>query len=84
MVVFVLLSLLPLHGNAFGLHASTASETIYIRSDGTIDPSTTPILRMGDLYVLNADITSEGNGIVARALKTRRRDSPKRTRVLDV
>jgi parallel beta-helix repeat protein len=40
-----------------------ASDTIYINADGTINPSTAPILRSGDLYNLTGDITGSVNAI---------------------
>ncbi len=40
-----------------------ASDTVYIKADGSIDPITAPILRSGDLYVLTGNITSSGNAI---------------------
>ncbi|UCG45432.1 MAG: right-handed parallel beta-helix repeat-containing protein, partial [Candidatus Bathyarchaeota archaeon] len=47
-----------------GYFTNEAFETIYIRSDGSIDPPTAPIVRDGDLYTLVADIFSETDGIV--------------------
>jgi parallel beta-helix repeat protein len=38
--------------------------TIYIRADGSVDPSGAPILRKGDLYTLTSNITSNADGIV--------------------
>jgi parallel beta-helix repeat protein len=40
------------------------NQTIYIRADGTIDPSGAPIRRMGDIYILTDNVTSDDNGIV--------------------
>lgn len=40
-----------------------ASDTIYIKADGSIDPIMAPILRSGDLYTLTRNITSSGNAI---------------------
>ena len=40
------------------------NQTIYIRADGSIDPSGAPILRKGDLYALTGNITSSSDGIV--------------------
>gem|GEM_PF-1998798 len=39
-----------------------ASETIYIKADGSVSPSTAPITREGNIYVFTADITN--NSIV--------------------
>ena len=41
---------------AFNIEAVEASETIYIRFDGSVDPATAPILRVGDLYTFTDDI----------------------------
>jgi parallel beta-helix repeat protein len=41
-----------------------AQETIYIRSDGSVDPPTAPIQREGDLYTLTGNIISDVSGIV--------------------
>jgi parallel beta-helix repeat protein len=38
--------------------AVTAPGTIYIRSDGSVDPETAPIQRVGDAYTFNEDIYS--------------------------
>jgi parallel beta-helix repeat protein len=38
--------------------------TVYIRADGSIDPSDAPIQRDGDLYTLTGNITSDADGIV--------------------
>jgi parallel beta-helix repeat protein len=41
------------------------NQTIYIRADGSVDPSGAPILRKGDVYTLTSSITSNAtNGIV--------------------
>jgi parallel beta-helix repeat protein len=40
------------------------NQTIYIRADGSIDPSGAPILRNGDIYTLTGNITSDGDGIM--------------------
>jgi len=40
------------------------NQTIYIRADGSIDPSGAPILREGDLYTLTDNITCNAGGIV--------------------
>jgi parallel beta-helix repeat protein len=40
------------------------NQTVYIRADGSVDPSGAPILRRGDLYTLTSNITSNADGIV--------------------
>jgi parallel beta-helix repeat protein len=40
--------------------------TIYIRADGSIDPSGAPIRRNGDTYALIGNITSDGDGIIVQ------------------
>ncbi|MCJ7422854.1 right-handed parallel beta-helix repeat-containing protein [Candidatus Bathyarchaeota archaeon] len=40
------------------------NQTIYIRADGSVDPSGAPIGRMGDIYTLTGDISSAAWGIV--------------------
>jgi len=58
----LLISILAL---AFNIQTVRAIGTIYIRSDGSIDPPTAPIQRDGDMYVLTDNITSSAdNGIV--------------------
>jgi len=42
---------------AFNIQPVGASGTIYIRSDGSIDPPTAPILRSGDVYTFTNDIS---------------------------
>ena len=39
-------------------------QTIYIRADGSIDPSGAPVQRKGDLYMLTGNVTSDSDGIV--------------------
>jgi parallel beta-helix repeat protein len=47
------------------IHSVRASGTVYIRSDGSIDPPTAPILTDGSTYTLIGDIFSDsGDGIV--------------------
>jgi parallel beta-helix repeat protein len=41
-----------------------ASGPVYIRADGTVDPSGAPIQRTEDLYTLTANITSYVDGII--------------------
>jgi len=38
--------------------------TVYIRADGSVDPSTAPIQRDGDLYTIIGNITSDSHGIM--------------------
>jgi len=47
-----------------------ASGPIYIRADGTVDPSGAPIQRNGDLYTLTDNITSNADGIVVEKSDT--------------
>jgi parallel beta-helix repeat protein len=42
----------------------SASATIYIRTDGSIDPPTAPIQHDGDIYTITGDIASDADGIV--------------------
>ena len=37
---------------------------IYIKADGSIDPSNAPVQRNGDVYTLTANIASSGDGII--------------------
>jgi len=41
-----------------------ALSTIYIRPDGSVEPSGSPILRERSIYTLTSDISCEGDGIV--------------------
>jgi parallel beta-helix repeat protein len=38
--------------------------TIYIRADGSVDPSGAPVLRKGDFYTLTGNINSDADGVV--------------------
>jgi len=49
---------------AFEVQVVKAAGTVYIRADGSVDPSTAQILRVGSVYTLTGNITSDGNGIV--------------------
>jgi parallel beta-helix repeat protein len=40
------------------------SNTVFIRGDGSIDPTTAPMKRDGDVYTLTGNITSDADGIV--------------------
>ena len=51
--VLLVLSMLTL---AFNIQPVKASGTIYIRADGSIDPPTAPIQRVGDYYTLTGDM----------------------------
>jgi parallel beta-helix repeat protein len=44
-------------------YAPFENQTIYIRADGSVDPSGAPILRQGDLYTLTDNIYSNSDGI---------------------
>jgi parallel beta-helix repeat protein len=55
MSILLLLGMLPL---AFYVQRAKAVETIYIKDDGSIDPSNASIMRNGDLYTLTGNITS--------------------------
>jgi len=57
LVVIILVS-------AFSIRIARASTTIYIRADGSIDPSTSLIHRDGNVYTLTGDIRSDADGIV--------------------
>ena len=50
--------------SVLGTQFVMASQTIYIKADGSVYPTITPILRDGNIYVLTADITSDSGGIV--------------------
>jgi len=41
------------------IQPAKASGTIYIRADGSIDPATAPIQRVGDVYIFTANIYDE-------------------------
>jgi len=51
------LMLLDLLILAFSMPSAAASGPIYIRADGSINPSTAPIVRSGDLYTFTNDIS---------------------------
>ena len=54
-----LVSVLVISSFAFTVELARASGTIYIRADGSIDPSTAPIQRESDLHSLTDDIISD-------------------------
>jgi len=51
-------------GSAYNFKTANASSTIYIRADGSIDPSDAPIQRNGNIYTLTSNINSDLDGIV--------------------
>jgi len=62
MLAMLLIGMLTL---AFNTHPVKASGTIYIRADGSIEPSDAPISVMDNVtYILTDNITSSGDGIV--------------------
>lgn len=63
LLVFCLTSFLFVSVYTSSIRIVKASDTIYIKADGSIDPITAPILRSGDLYTLTGNITSSGNAI---------------------
>jgi len=46
------------------IRPAVAQGTVYIRSNGSVDPLTAPIERNGDVYTLTGNITSDADGIV--------------------
>ncbi len=44
--------------SAVRIQSARATETVYIRADGTVEPPTAPINRKMDLYTLTADISA--------------------------
>lgn len=61
--IALLFLVIGMSGLAFNTHPVQAGGTIYIRADGTVDPSTAPIQRDGDYYTLMGNITSDADGI---------------------
>lgn len=61
LLTMLTLSMLTL---AFRIQPVRATGTIYIRSDGLIDPPSSPMQREGDIYSLTADIMSDAYGII--------------------
>ncbi len=66
-------------GSSDAVHFSTANgvfenQTIYIRSDGTVDPYTAPIQRDGDLYALTGNVICTLNETRAIAIKIEKDD----------
>lgn len=62
-ITFIMILLCVLAANSI-LQPVGASGPVYIRADGTVDPSGAPIQRTGDLYTLTANITSDVDGII--------------------
>ena len=52
----LMLLLIPLISSAFHIGIVSASSTIYIRADGSVDPPTAPIQRVGNTYTFTANI----------------------------
>jgi parallel beta-helix repeat protein len=53
MLIWLLIGMLS---SAFTIQPVEASETIYIKADGSIDPPTAPINRVGNIYTLTSNI----------------------------
>jgi len=90
MVILLITSMLAL---AFSIQPVGATATIYIRADGSIDPSTAPIQRNGELYTFTGNIinqslvverdnvTVDGNGFTLQGYLKIRRDVSTYTRI---
>ncbi|MDH5793899.1 MAG: right-handed parallel beta-helix repeat-containing protein [Candidatus Bathyarchaeota archaeon] len=63
--ILCLLSTAFLRGSSFNIQTVQASGTIYIRADGSIDPSTVNISRTGYVYTFTGNI--EGSIVVERS-----------------
>jgi len=61
MLTLLLASMLML---AFHVQSVKAEGTIYIMADGSIEPTTAPIQRNGDIFTLTNNINSDNDGIV--------------------
>jgi parallel beta-helix repeat protein len=55
-MILCLLSIVFLMGLGFSIQTVKASGTVYIRADGSVDPLTAPIQRIGDIYILEGNI----------------------------
>jgi len=62
--IFMAMLLTSMLCSAFKIMPVGAVGTIYIRADGSVDPSGAPIQREGDIYTLTGNITSDADGIV--------------------
>jgi len=70
-IAMILLLLLSMSALAFNIQPVKASGTIYIRSDGSIDPPDAPISTVDNVtYTLTGDITSDSDGIVVERNNT--------------
>jgi parallel beta-helix repeat protein len=54
--IMLMLLIITLISLAFSIGTVLAQETIYIRSDGSVDPATAPISRSGNVYTFTANI----------------------------
>jgi len=54
--IMLMLLIITLISLAFNIGTVLAQQTIYIRSDGSVDPSTAPISRSGNVYTVTANI----------------------------
>lgn len=64
LVTVIATLLLSLELLTVNIHRAMGIGTIYIRSDGTIDPADAPIYRDGYVYTLCNNITADASGIV--------------------
>jgi len=55
-MILCLLSIVFLMELGFNIQMVKASGTVYIRADGSVDPLTAPIQRIGDIYALEGNI----------------------------
>ena len=55
--IMLMLLIITLISLAFNIGTVLAQQTIYIRSDGSVDPSTAPISRSGNVYTFTCGYT---------------------------
>jgi parallel beta-helix repeat protein len=67
MLILLFLSILT---SASSLHVAKAIPTIYIRTDGSVDPVTAPIQRNGNVFTFTGNIASDTDGIVIKRNNT--------------
>jgi parallel beta-helix repeat protein len=64
--ILLTLLMLGMLTSSFGINPVKANGTIYIRADGSVEPSGAPISQVGEIYTLTGDVNTDVDGIIVQ------------------